>query len=220
MAFLVVANPFVLGLRLPRAPLVIGIRGGHNKTVCLQERFHQLVLVCGSLSKFKFARAVVQAGTELLEGAVGVEAAATVVEGPGQEGEVASDGVHPSHRLAEVGRRDRRGRLAGVLEQGRGGGRAGVRPGPSGGDTPGPRLRGALGRAVERGEGAGGRGTEGGSRSCWNASRGGGGTSPTGPMRGAGCSASCSGRSCWCWSQRAPVSSKTHPVPRSGGSRR
>ena len=38
--------------------------------ICSQEGFHKLVFVRGSLSKFKFARAVVQAGTELLEGAV------------------------------------------------------------------------------------------------------------------------------------------------------
>jgi hypothetical protein len=70
MTLLIVDNPFVVELRCAKSQLVIGIRGGHNKTVCLQERFHQLVLVRGSLSKFKFARVVVQAGTELLEGTV------------------------------------------------------------------------------------------------------------------------------------------------------
>src|SRR5713101_1898493 len=70
MTFLIVDNPFVVELRCPKSQLVVGIRGGQDKTVCLQERFHQLVLVRGGLSKFKFARAVVQAGTELLEGAV------------------------------------------------------------------------------------------------------------------------------------------------------
>ena len=70
MPFLIVDNPFVVELRCPKSQLVVGIRGGHDKTVRLQERFHQLVLVRGSLSKFKFARAVVQAVTELLEGPV------------------------------------------------------------------------------------------------------------------------------------------------------
>src|SRR4029077_14787987 len=62
--------PFVVELRCPKTQLVVGIRGGHDKTVCLQERFHQLVLVRRSVSKFKFARAVVQPVTELLEGPV------------------------------------------------------------------------------------------------------------------------------------------------------
>jgi hypothetical protein len=70
MPFLIVDNPFVVELRGPKPQLVVGIWGGHDKAVCFQERFHQLVLVRGSLSKFKFARAVVQAGTELLEGPI------------------------------------------------------------------------------------------------------------------------------------------------------
>jgi hypothetical protein len=41
--------------------------------VCFQECLDKLVLVRGSLSKFKFARAVVQARTELLEGPVDSE---------------------------------------------------------------------------------------------------------------------------------------------------
>jgi hypothetical protein len=70
MPFLIVDNPFVVELGCPKSQLVVGIRGGHDKTVRLQERFHQLVLVRGSVSKFKFTRAVVQAGAELLEGTV------------------------------------------------------------------------------------------------------------------------------------------------------
>src|SRR3984957_5839804 len=70
MPFLIVDNPFVVELRCAKSQLVVGIRGGHDKTVRLQEGFHQLVLVRGSLSKFKFARPVVQAVTELLEGPV------------------------------------------------------------------------------------------------------------------------------------------------------
>jgi hypothetical protein len=41
--------------------------------VCFQECLDKLVLVRGSLSKFKFTRAVVQARTELLEGPVDSE---------------------------------------------------------------------------------------------------------------------------------------------------
>jgi hypothetical protein len=70
MPFLIVDNPFVVELRCAKSQLVVDIRGGQDKTVCLQERFDQLVLVRGSLSKFKFTWAVVQAGTELLEGPV------------------------------------------------------------------------------------------------------------------------------------------------------
>jgi hypothetical protein len=67
---LIVDNPFVVELRCPKSQLVVGIRRGHDKTVCLQERFDQLMLICGSLSKFKLAGAVVQAVTELLKGPV------------------------------------------------------------------------------------------------------------------------------------------------------
>jgi hypothetical protein len=70
MPFLIVDNPFVIELRCSKSQLVVGIRGGQDKTVRFQERLYQLVLVRRSLSKFKFARAVVQAGTELLEGPV------------------------------------------------------------------------------------------------------------------------------------------------------
>src|SRR5712671_4589555 len=56
MPFLIVDNPFVVELRCPESQLVVGIWGGYDKTVRLQERFHQLVLVRGSLSKFKVAR--------------------------------------------------------------------------------------------------------------------------------------------------------------------
>src|SRR5262249_30827932 len=70
MPFLVVDNTFVVELGGPKSQLVVDIRGGHDKTVGLQERFHQLMLVRGSLSKFKFARAVVQTVTKLLEGPV------------------------------------------------------------------------------------------------------------------------------------------------------
>jgi hypothetical protein len=73
MPFLIVDNPFVVELRCPKSQLVVGIRGGQDKTVRLQERFHQLVFVRRSLSKFKFARAVIQAGTEFLEGPVDSE---------------------------------------------------------------------------------------------------------------------------------------------------
>jgi hypothetical protein len=71
--FLIVDNPFVVKLRCPKSQLVIGIWGGHDKTVCLQERFDEFMLIRGSLSKFKLARAVVQAVTELLEGPVAGE---------------------------------------------------------------------------------------------------------------------------------------------------
>src|SRR6202163_5172978 len=87
MPFLIVDNPFVVELRCPKPQLVVGIRGGQDKTVCLQERFHQLVLVRGSLSKFKLTRAVVQAGTELLEGPVESEFFEMSIDtmGPGQK---------------------------------------------------------------------------------------------------------------------------------------
>src|ERR1700692_1471968 len=87
MPFLIVDTPFVVELRCPKSQLVVGIRGGHNKTVCLQEGFHQFVLVRGSLSKFKFTRAVVQAGTELLEGPVDGEFFEVSINtvGPGQK---------------------------------------------------------------------------------------------------------------------------------------
>ena len=73
MPFLIVDNPFVVELRCPKSQLVVGIRGGHQETVCPQECFHQFVLVRGSLSKFKFTRAVIQAGTEFLEGPIDSE---------------------------------------------------------------------------------------------------------------------------------------------------
>src|ERR1700686_3938792 len=65
----------------------VGIRGGHDKSVCLQECFHQLVLVRGSLSKFKFTRTVIQAGTEFLEGSVDSEFFEMSIDttGPGQK---------------------------------------------------------------------------------------------------------------------------------------
>jgi hypothetical protein len=63
-------NPFVVELRWPRSQLVVSIWGDQDKTVRLQECFHELALVPASLSKFKFARAVVQAGTKLVEGPV------------------------------------------------------------------------------------------------------------------------------------------------------
>jgi hypothetical protein len=87
MPFLIVDNPFVVELRCPKSQLVVGIRGGQDKTVGLQERFHQLVLVRGSVSKFKFARAVVQAGTELLEGPVDSKLFQVSIDtmGPGQK---------------------------------------------------------------------------------------------------------------------------------------
>jgi hypothetical protein len=52
-----------------------------------QEGFHELVFVRGSLSKFKFPRAVVQAGTELLEGPVDSKFFEVSVDtaGPGQK---------------------------------------------------------------------------------------------------------------------------------------
>jgi hypothetical protein len=70
MPILIVDNPFVAELGCPKSQLVVRIRGGDDKTVRLQECFHQFVLVRGSLSEFKFARAVVQAGTELPESSV------------------------------------------------------------------------------------------------------------------------------------------------------
>src|SRR5580693_8156901 len=73
MPFLIVDNPFVVELGCAKSQLVVGIRRGHDKAICLQERFHQLTLVRGSLSKFKFTRAVIQAGTEFLEGPVDSE---------------------------------------------------------------------------------------------------------------------------------------------------
>src|SRR6266852_2593725 len=55
--------------------------------VCFQECLDQFVLVSGSLSKFKFTRAVVQAGTEFLEGPVNGELFEMSVNtaGPGQK---------------------------------------------------------------------------------------------------------------------------------------
>jgi hypothetical protein len=55
--------------------------------ICSQEGFHKLVLVRGSFSKFKFARAVVQAGTEFLEGPVDSEFFEVSIDtmGPGQK---------------------------------------------------------------------------------------------------------------------------------------
>src|SRR5580693_2775131 len=73
MPFLIVDNPLVVKLRCPKSQLVIGIRGSHDKTVCLQEGFHQFVFIRGSLPKFKLTRAVVQAGTELLQSPVDSE---------------------------------------------------------------------------------------------------------------------------------------------------
>jgi hypothetical protein len=73
MPFLIVDNPFVVELRCPKSQLVVGIRGGQDKAVRLQERFYQFVLVRRSVSEFKFTRAVVQAGAELLEGPVNCE---------------------------------------------------------------------------------------------------------------------------------------------------
>ena len=86
MPFLIVDNPFVVELRCPKSQLVVGIRGGQDKAVRLQEGFHQFVLVRGSLSKFKFARAVIQAGTELSESPVVSEFFEMSIDamGPGQ----------------------------------------------------------------------------------------------------------------------------------------
>src|SRR5580658_446391 len=95
MPFLIVDNPFVVELRCPKSQLVVGIRGGHDKTVCLQERFHQLALVRGSLSKFKPTRAIVQAGTELLEGPVDSEFFEVPINTAGPRQEVFS-AVHTS----------------------------------------------------------------------------------------------------------------------------
>jgi hypothetical protein len=50
MPFLIVDNTFVVELRGPKPQLVVGIWGGHDKTVCFRERFHQLVIVRGSLA--------------------------------------------------------------------------------------------------------------------------------------------------------------------------
>jgi hypothetical protein len=70
MPFLIVDNPFVVELRCPKSQLVVSIRGDQDKTIRLQECFHEFTLVGGSLSKLKSARAVVQAGTEFLESSV------------------------------------------------------------------------------------------------------------------------------------------------------
>jgi hypothetical protein len=106
MPFLIVDNPFVVELRCPESQLVIGIRGGHDKPVRLQERFHQLVLVRGSLSKFKFARAVIQAGTELLEGAVDNKLFEVSIDtmGPGKKVFSAVDASRPKMSLQQVKR--------------------------------------------------------------------------------------------------------------------
>jgi hypothetical protein len=87
MTFLIVDNPFVVELRCPKSQLVISIRGSQDKPVRLQERLHQFVLVSGSLSKFKLARAVVQAGAEFLEGPVDREFFEVSINtvGPGQK---------------------------------------------------------------------------------------------------------------------------------------
>jgi hypothetical protein len=87
MPFLIVDNPFVVELRCAKSQLVVGVRGGQDKAVRLQERLHQLVLVRRSLSKFKFTRAVVQARTELLEGPVESEFFEVSIDtsGPGQK---------------------------------------------------------------------------------------------------------------------------------------
>ena len=82
MPFLIVDNSFVVELRCPKSQLVVGIRRCQDKTVCLQERFHQFVLVCGSLSKFKFSRTVVQTSTELLEGPVNGEFSKVSIDAP------------------------------------------------------------------------------------------------------------------------------------------
>jgi hypothetical protein len=57
-----------------------------NRSV-FKNAFHQLVLIRGSVSKFKFARAVVQAGTELLKGPVDSEFFEVSINavGPGQK---------------------------------------------------------------------------------------------------------------------------------------
>jgi len=73
MTFLIVDNPFVYRAALSQVPTGCRHSETSRQTVCLQERFHHLVLVRGSLSKFKFTRAVVQASTELLESPVDSE---------------------------------------------------------------------------------------------------------------------------------------------------
>ena len=51
MPFLIVDNPLVVELRCSKSQLVVGIRGGHDKTVRLQERFDEFMLDRGSLAK-------------------------------------------------------------------------------------------------------------------------------------------------------------------------
>jgi len=106
MPFLIVDNPFVVELRCPESQLVVGIWGGYDKTVRLQERFHQLVLVRGSLSEFEVTRAVVQAGTELLEGPVDSKFFEVSINtiGPGQKVFSAVDTSGPKMSFQQVNR--------------------------------------------------------------------------------------------------------------------
>ncbi len=68
---------------------------------CSQEGFHKLVFVRRSFSKFKFARAVVQAGTELLEGTVDSKFFEVSIDtmGPGQKVFSAVDPSRPKMSL-------------------------------------------------------------------------------------------------------------------------
>src|SRR5260370_12318972 len=76
--------------------------------VCFQECLDQLVLVRGSLSKFKFTGAVVQAGTELLEGSVDSELFEMSINttGPGQKvfSAVHTSGAEMSPQLLKCAR--------------------------------------------------------------------------------------------------------------------
>ena len=95
MPFLIVDNPFVVELRCPKSQLVVSIRGNQDKTIGLQECFHEFTLVRGSLSKFKFTRTVIQAGTEFLEGPVDGEFFEMSINGAGP-GQKVFSAVHTS----------------------------------------------------------------------------------------------------------------------------
>ena len=87
MPFLVIDNAFVVELCRPKSQLVVGIRRRNDKMFCSQEGFHKLMFIRGSLSKFKFARVVVQAGTKLLESPIDSERFEVSINtmGPGQK---------------------------------------------------------------------------------------------------------------------------------------
>ena len=83
-------------------------------------------------------------GEQLLEAAVGVQAAAAVAELAGQELEVGGQDVDPPDGLADVGGRRVVDRRAQVLEDRVDLGEAGVEPGRGGGEPVDARLERSL----------------------------------------------------------------------------